>query len=91
MDEITRTLIPENGFGGGNALSLGAGAIGGLVLGSLWGNGGPWGNRNNNGNDVAYNSGMLTGIQTQLSDMNIGNLSSAISSALPHKISFLVI
>ena len=44
MDEITRTLIPENGFGGGNALSLGAGAIGGLVLGSLWGNGGPWGN-----------------------------------------------
>ena len=81
MDEITRTLIPENGFGGGNALSLGAGAIGGLVLGSLWGNGGPWGNRNNNGNDVAYNSGMLTGIQTQLSDMNIGNLSSAISSA----------
>ena len=35
MDEITRTLIPEGGFGGGNALSLGAGAIGGLVLGSL--------------------------------------------------------
>lgn len=32
MDEITRTLIPEGGFGGGNALSLGAGAIGGLVL-----------------------------------------------------------
>ena len=28
MDEITRTLIPEGGFGGGNALSLGAGAIG---------------------------------------------------------------
>lgn len=25
MDEITRTLIPEGGFGGGNALSLGAG------------------------------------------------------------------
>ena len=81
MDEITRTLIPEGGFGGGNALSLGAGAIGGLVLGSLWGNGGPWGNRNNGNNDAAYNSGMLTGIQTQLSDMSIGNLSSAISSA----------
>lgn len=81
MDEITRTLIPEGGFGGGNALSLGAGAIGGLVLGSLWGNGGPWGNRNNNNGDVAYNSGMLTGIQTQLSDMSIGNLSSAIGSA----------
>ena len=80
MDEITRTLIPENGFGGGNALSLGAGAIGGLVLGSLWGNGGPWGNRNGN-NDSAYNSGMLTGIQTQLSDMSIGNLSNAIGSA----------
>ena len=80
MDEITRTLIPEGGFGGGNALSLGAGAIGGLVLGSLWGNGGPWGNRNGN-NDSAYNSGMLTGIQTQLSDMSIGNLSNAIGSA----------
>ena len=47
MDEITRTLIPEGGFGGGNALSLGAGAIGGLVLGSLWGNGG-YADRNTN-------------------------------------------
>lgn len=27
MDEITRTLIPDSGFGGGNALALGAGAI----------------------------------------------------------------
>ena len=27
MDEITRTLIPENGFGGGSALSLGALAL----------------------------------------------------------------
>ena len=35
MDEIMRTVIPEgSGFGGGSALALGAGAIGGLVLGS---------------------------------------------------------
>lgn len=81
MDEITRTIIPEgSGFGGGNALSLGAGAIGGLVLGSLWGGNGPWGNRNNSG-DACYNSGMLNGIQQQLSDMNTSNLSDAVASA----------
>ena len=84
MDEIMRTVIPEgSGFGGGSALALGAGAIGGLVLGSLWGgNGfGNWGNRGAVAGDVGYNSGMLNGIQQQLTDMNTGNLAQSIASA----------
>lgn len=66
MDEITKTIIPDGGFGGGNALALGAGAIGGLLLGTIWGGNGLYGNRG--GADVGYNSGMLTGIQQQLTD-----------------------
>ena len=85
MDEIMRTVIPEgSGFGGGSALALGAGAIGGLVLGSLWGgNGfGNWGNRGGAvAGDVGYNSGMLTGIQQQLTDMNTSNLAQSVASA----------
>ena len=45
MDEITKTIIPDGGFGGGNALALGAGAIGGLLLGTIWGGNGLYGNR----------------------------------------------
>lgn len=42
-----------------------------MVLGSIWngnGFGGGWNNRG--GADVGYNSGMLTGIQQQLTDLN---------------------
>ena len=85
MDEIMRTVIPEgSGFGGGSALALGAGAIGGLVLGSLWGgNGfGNWGNRGGAvAGDVGYNSGILNGIQQQLTDMNTSNLAQSVASA----------
>ena len=66
MDEITKTIIPDGGFGGGNALALGAGAIGGLLLGTIWGGNGLYGNRGGAvAGDVGYNSGMLTGIQQQ--------------------------
>ena len=40
MDEISRTFIDGNGFGGMNGAGLGAGFIGGLVLGSIWNGGG---------------------------------------------------
>jgi hypothetical protein len=32
-DEITRTMIDDHGFGG---LGLGAGFLGGLIIGNMW-------------------------------------------------------
>lgn len=77
MDEITKTIIPDGGFGGGNALALGAGAIGGLLLGTIWGGNGLYGNRGAVAGDVGYNSGMLTGIQQQLTDLNTAQTTAA--------------
>ena len=42
MDEISRTFVDGNGFGGMGGAGLGAGFIGGLVLGSIWNGGGFW-------------------------------------------------
>ena len=80
MDEISRTFVDNNGFGGAG---LGAGFIGGLVLGSIWnGNGfGGWGNRGTVSGDVGYNSGMLNGIQQQLTDLNNGQTTQAVNNA----------
>lgn len=80
MDEISRTFVDNNGFGGAG---LGAGFIGGLVLGSIWnGNGfGGWGNRGAVSGDVGYNSGMLNGIQQQLTDLNNGQTTQAVNNA----------
>lgn len=80
MDEISRTFVDNNGFGGAG---LGAGFIGGLVLGSIWnGNGfGGWGNRGAVAGDVGYNSGMLNGIQQQLTDLNNGQTTQAVNNA----------
>lgn len=36
MDKISRTFVDGNGFGGMGGAGLGAGFIGGLVLGSLY-------------------------------------------------------
>lgn len=82
MDEISRTFIDGNGFGGMGGAGLGAGFIGGLVLGSIWnGNGfGGWGNRGAVA-DVGYNSGMLNGIQQQLTDLNNGQTTQAVNNA----------
>ena len=80
MDEISRTFVDGNGFGG---LGIGAGLIGGLVLGSLWngnGFGGGWGNRGAAA-DVGYNSGMLNGIQQQLTDLNNNQTTQAVNNA----------
>lgn len=83
MDEITRTLIPDGGFGGGSALALGAGAIGGLLLGTIWGGNGLYGNRCGGGcaADASYNSGMLNGIQQQLTDLNSAQTTAAVNTA----------
>lgn len=71
MDEVTRTVIDGNGFGGlGAGGTLGLGAIGGLVLGSLW-NGNGWGFGNNGGNrGVAYDTGVLNSMQGQLNNIS---------------------
>ena len=82
MDEINRTFIDGNGFGGMNGAGLGAGFIGGLVLGSIWNGGGFGGGWNNRGGaDVGYNSGMLTGIQQQLTDLNNNQTMQAVNNA----------
>lgn len=80
MDEISRTFVDNNGFGGAG---LGAGFIGGLVLGSIWNGGGfgGWGNRGAVAGDVGYNSGMLNGIQQQLTDLNNGQTTQAVNNA----------
>lgn len=81
MDEITKTIIPDGGFGGGNALALGAGAIGGLLLGTIWGGNGLYGNRGGAVADASYNSGMLNGIQQQLTDLNTAQTTQAVNNA----------
>lgn len=80
MDEISRTFVDGNGFGGMSGAGLGAGFIGGLVLGSIW-NGGGWGNRGAVTGDVGYNSGILNGIQQQLTDLNNGQTTQAVNNA----------
>lgn len=84
MDEISRTFVDGNGFGGMGGAGLGAGFIGGLVLGSIWnggGFGGGWNNRGAVAGDVGYNSGMLNGIQQQLTDLNNGQTTQAVNNA----------
>lgn len=82
MDEISRTFVDGNGFGGMGGAGLGAGFIGGLVLGSIWNGGGFGGGWNNRGGaDVGYNSGMLTGIQQQLTDLNNNQTTQAVNNA----------
>lgn len=78
MDEVTRTYIDgANGFGGlGAGGTLGLGAIGGLVLGSLWGGNGFGFGGNNSSRGVAYDSGLLTSMQSQ-----VANISNQVANA----------
>lgn len=70
MDEVTRTYIDGNGFGGlGTGGTLGAGFIGGLVLGSLWNGGGPFGGNRGIGT-VGYDTGAINGIANQLNTVS---------------------
>lgn len=66
MDEVTHTILeqPNNmGFGG-----LGAGFIGGVVGGLLFGNGGWGGNRGGVG--VGYDTGAINGMANQLNTIS---------------------
>lgn len=76
MDEITKTYIPDNGFGGGSALGAG---IGGL-LGSWLGNGGFGGfggyGYRGAGAGVGYDTGAINGMANQL-----GNIQTQIANA----------
>lgn len=69
MDEITRTIIPEN-TGGWGGSALGAG-VGGL-LGSWLGNGGFGGGWNRFGGNagVGYDTGAINAIQGQLNNVS---------------------
>lgn len=78
MDEISRTYIDGNGFGGlGTGGTLGVGALGGLILGSMWNGNGFFGWGNNGRNGVAgYDTGVLNSLQD-----SVNNISSQINAA----------
>jgi hypothetical protein len=78
MDEISRTYIDGGGFGGlGTGGTLGVGALGGLILGSMWNGNGffGWGNNGRNG-VVGYDTGVLNGLQD-----SVNNISTQINAA----------
>ena len=78
MDEVSRTFIDNGGFGGlGTGGTLGVGALGGLILGSMWNGNGffGWGNNGRNG-AVGYDTGVLNGLQD-----SVNNISNQINSA----------
>lgn len=77
----TPMIIDGNGFGGmGNGAGMGAGFIGGLVLGSLWGNGGfGWGGNGRAGQvgaDVAI-ANSIEHVSDQVTQGNLSQLQSA--------------
>lgn len=78
MDEISRTYIDGNGFGGlGTGGTLGVGALGGLILGSMWNGNGFFGWGNNGRNGIAgYDTGVLNGLQD-----SVNNISTQINAA----------
>lgn len=67
MDEITHTILPNNG-GGWGGTALGAG-FGGLI-GSWLGNGGFGGFGGNRAAGIGYDTGALNGIQGQLNNLS---------------------
>ena len=72
MDEITHTIMPNNGGWGGTALGAGVGGL----LGSWLGNGGFGGFGYRGGAGVGYDTGAINAIQNQ-----IGNVQTQIANA----------
>ena len=72
MDEITHTIMPNNGGWGGTALGAGVGGL----LGSWLGNGGFGGFGYRGGAGVGYDTGAINAIQNQL-----GNVQTQIANA----------
>ena len=62
-DEITRTMIDDHGFGG---LGLGAGFLGGLIIGNMWN--GNWGFGNG-----GYGHGYGVGVQNAIDTSQLAN------------------
>ena len=76
-DDISRTIIDDNGVPG---LGLGAGFLGGLIIGNMWNGNWGWGNNRNYPNGIGYDTGVLQGI-----DNDISHLNDAVT-AKPHNI-----
>lgn len=66
MDEITHTILPNNGGWGGTALGAGFGGL----IGSWLGNGGFGGFGGNRAAGIGYDTGALNGIQGQLNNLS---------------------
>lgn len=66
-DDISRTIIDDNGVPG---LGLGAGFLGGLIIGNMWNGNWGWGNNRNYPNGVGYDTGVLQGIDNDISHLN---------------------
>ena len=66
-DDISRTIIDDNGVPG---LGLGAGFLGGLIIGNMWNGNWGWGNNRNYPNGIGYDTGVLQGIDNDISHLN---------------------
>ena len=62
-----RTIIDDNGVPG---LGLGAGFLGGLIIGNMWNGNWGWGNNRNYPNGIGYDTGVLQGIDNDISHLN---------------------
>ena len=76
MDSVA---IPTDGMGF-NGAGLGAGFIGGLVLGSIWNGGGFWGGNGRGAGQAAADATIVSGLQN-LSNQNQQNAISQLQSA----------
>ena len=65
-DDISRTIIDDNGVPG---LGLGAGFLGGLIIGNMWNGNWGWGNNRNYPNGIGYDTGVLQGIDNDISHL----------------------
>ena len=77
MDSVALPTVMENGFGGAG---MGAGFIGGLVLGSIWNGWGGWGGNRGNVGQVGADVALQNGIQN-LSNQAQQNAISQLQSA----------
>ena len=82
-DEVTRTFVDDHGFGG---MGLGAGFLGGLIIGNMWnGNWGWGGNRGfpgvaaQNAADTVQIANAIEHVSDQVTQGNLSNLQTASS------------
>ncbi len=79
MSDLPMVVSDNNGFGGAN---MGAGFIGGLVLGSLWnGNGFGWGGNGGRGVNAVADVGLANAIEHVSDQVNQGTISQLQSAS----------